>query len=103
MIRDYKQVIEGLQALSEAPQTTRGQSELLKGAILVILELQKDLKSSEWMLEKMSDTRAAENFGPSETDFASAVGGQKADQDAPKKAGRPKKLANGSATPEIAQ
>jgi hypothetical protein len=57
MIRDYKQVIEGLQALSEAPQTTRGQSELLKGAILVILELQKDLKSTEWLIEKLESSR----------------------------------------------
>jgi hypothetical protein len=103
MIRDYKQVIEGLQALSEAPHTTRGQSELLKGAILVILELQKDLKSSEWLIEKLENARNAKNSGASETDFASNPEGQKEDQDAPKKAGRPKKLANGSATPEIAQ
>jgi len=103
MIRDYKQVVEGLQALSESTSTTRGQSELLKGAILVIAELQKDLKSAEWLLDKLKDARAVENSGASEGHFASKPEGQKEVQDAPKKAGRPKKLANGSATPEIAQ
>ena len=37
MIRDYDKVIDGLKALSEAPQTTRGQAELLKGAVLAIM------------------------------------------------------------------
>ena len=101
MIRDYDKVIDGLKALSEAPQTTRGQAELLKGAVLAIMELQKNLGASEWLVGKLTDARAVENSGASEADFASTAGGQKTDQDAPKKAGRPKKQATGSETTEI--
>jgi hypothetical protein len=103
MIRDYDKVIDGLKALSEAPHTTRGQAELLKGAVLVILELQKDLRASEWLVGKLKDARSVEISDASEADFASKPEGRKMVQDAPKKAGRPKKLATGSETPEIGQ
>jgi hypothetical protein len=70
---------------------------------LVILELQKDLRASEWLVGKLKDARSVEISDASEADFASKPEGRKMVQDAPKKAGRPKKLATGSETPEIGQ
>lgn len=100
MIRDYEQVIQGLRTLSEGPNTTRKQAELLKGAILVIKELQKDLRAAEWMAERLADALPDKKSGAGETDFASPTEVKKKVQNAPKQVGRPKKQASGSETPK---
>lgn len=98
MIRDYEQVIQGLKALSEGANTTRGQADTLRGAILVIKELQKDLRAAQWMVERLSETLPDKKSGAGEDDFASSKTSPKKVQDTPKQVGRPKKQASGSET-----